>query len=71
MEDNFMNVWEKAVDILKDEVSPIAMKTYIEVIVPRLINKNTVCLLCPSSYYVDTIKHRFVELIRNALNYLT
>ena len=71
MDENFMNVWAKALDILKDEMSQIAFKTYIEVIVPRLVDKNTVCLLCPSSYYIDTVKTRYLELIRNTLNYLT
>lgn len=71
MEENFMNVWEKALDILKDEISQIAYNTYIEVMVPRLIDKNTVCFLSPSSYYIDICKKRYLELIRNTLKYLT
>ena len=71
MEENFMNVWEKALEILKDEISQIAYNTYIEVMVPRLIDKNTVCFLSPSSYYIDICKKRYLELIRNTLKYLT
>lgn len=71
MEENFMNIWEKALDILKDEISQIAYNTYIEVMVPRLIDKNTVCFLSPSSYYIDICKKRYLELIRNTLKYLT
>jgi len=71
MEENFINIWEKALDILKDEISQIAYNTYIEVMVPRLIDKNTVCFLSPSSYYIDICKKRYLELIRNTLKYLT
>lgn len=71
MEENFMNVWEKALEILKDEISQIAYNTYIEVMVPRLVDKNTVCFLSPSSYYIDICKKRYLELIRNTLKYLT
>jgi chromosomal replication initiator protein len=71
MEENFMNVWEKALDILKDEISQIAYNTYIDVMVPRLVDKNTVCFLSPSVYHIDTIKKRYLDLIRNTLKYLT
>ena len=71
MEENFIKKKKKALDILKDEMSQIAYNTYIEVMVPRLVDKNTVCFLSPSSYYIDICKKRYLELIRNTLKYLT
>ena len=71
MEDNFINIWEKALEALKEETSQIAYKTYIEVMVPRLIDKNTICFLSPSSYHIEICKKRYLDLIQNTLKFLT
>ena len=71
MEDNFINIWEKALEALKEETSQIAYKTYIEVMVPRLIDKNTICILSPSSYHIEICKKRYLDLIQNTLKFLT
>ena len=71
MEENFINIWEKALEALKDETSQIAYKTYIEVMVPRLIDKNTVCFLAPSGYHIEICKKRYLDLIQNTLKILT
>lgn len=71
MEENFINIWEKALEALKEETSQIAYKTYIEVMVPRLIEKNTICFLAPSSYHIDICKKRYLDLIQNTLKFLT
>lgn len=71
MEDNFINIWEKALEALKEETSQIAYKTYIEVMVPRLIDKNTICFLSPSSYHIEICKKRYLDLIQNTLKILT
>lgn len=71
MEENFLNIWEKALELIKDEVSEVAYKTFIEILVPRLVDENTICLLTTSSYYVDRCKTRYLDLIHNALKVLT
>ena len=71
MEDNFINIWEKALEALKEETSQIAYKTYIVVMVPRLIDKNTICFLSPSSYHIEICKKRYLDLIQNTLKFLT
>lgn len=71
MEDNFLDVWEQVLEILKNEISQISYNIYIEGIVPRLVDKNTVCLLCPSSFHIDKIKEMYLDLIKQTLRYLT
>ncbi len=71
MEENFFNTWEKTLALVKDEVSVVAYNTFIEILVPRLIDKNTICLLAPSSYFVEMCKSRYLPLIHNALKILT
>ncbi len=71
MEQNFMQVWSQALEILKEESSTIAYKTYIEVMVPRVVDENTLCFLSPSTYHIEVCKSRFLDLIENTLTFLT
>lgn len=71
MDDEFSAIWEKALEELKNETSQIGYKTYIAVMVPRLINKNTICFTAPSQYHMETCKTRYLDLIQNTLKFLT
>ncbi len=71
MEKNFAEIWSEALELLKQETSPIAFKTYVEVISPRLVDNTTICLILPSDYYIDICKKRFLDLIRNTLSLIT
>ncbi len=71
MEENIVSIWEKALNEIKNEVSQIPYKTYIEVLVPRLVDKNTICFLAPSTYHIATCKKRYLDLIQNTFKYLT
>ncbi len=71
MEENFMSIWSQALEILKSEISPVGYKTYVEVMVPRLVDENTLCFLSPSNYHIDICKKRYLDLIQNTLSFLT
>lgn len=71
MEKNFSEIWSEVLELLKQETSPIAYKTYVEVISPRLVDNTTICLILPSNYYIDICKKRFLDLIKNALSIIT
>ena len=62
MEKNFAQIWSEALEILKNEMSPVGYKTYVEVISPRLVDENTICFILPSSYHIDICKKRFLDL---------
>lgn len=71
MEQNFMNIWSQALEILQEEISPVGYKTYVEVMVPRLVDENTLCFLSPSNYHIDICRKRYLDLIENTLSFLT
>ena len=71
MDEEFIGIWEKALEELKNETSRIGYKTYIEVMIPKVINKNTVCFIAPSQYHLETCKARYLDLIKNTLEELT
>lgn len=71
MEKSFMEIWSEALEILKEEISPIGYKTYVDVMIPRLVDENTLCLLSPSTYHVTVCQTRYLDLIQNTLTHLT
>ena len=71
MDDELKVIWEKALEELKNETSQIGYNTYIAVMTPRLVNKNTICFTAPSQYHIETCKTRYLDLIQNTLKYLT
>ncbi len=71
MENNFMKIWSQALEILQEEISPVGYKTYVEVMVPRIVDNNTLCFLSPSNYHIDVCKKRYLDLIENTLSFLT
>lgn len=71
MEENFMDIWSKALEILQEEISPVGYKTYVDVMIPRLVDNNTICFLSPSNYHIDVCKKRYLDLIQNTLTFLT
>ena len=71
MEKSFSEIWAEALELLQNEMSRVAFKTYVEIISPRLVDNNTICLILPSSYHIDVCKKRFLDLIQNTLTYIT
>ena len=71
MDNNFAQIWFQALEILKNEMSLVGYKTYVEVISPRVVDENTICFILPSSYHIDICKKRFLDLIENTLTMLT
>ncbi|MDO4282189.1 MAG: chromosomal replication initiator protein DnaA [Clostridia bacterium] len=69
--ENFMEIWSQALEILQDEISPVGYKTYVDVMIPRLVDENTLCFLSPSNYHIDICKKRYLDLIQNTLTFLT
>ena len=70
MEENIFSIWSKALEMLQEEISQIAYKTYIEVMVPRLVDNNTVCLLSPTEYHIESSQKKYLDLIQNTLEFI-
>ncbi len=71
MSEDFIKIWEQALEAIKEEISPIGFKTYVEVMIPRLSDENTVCFLAPSNYHIEVINKKYLDLIANTLMILT
>ncbi len=71
MQENIMSAWAQALEMLQEEISLIGYKTYVEVMVPRLVDDTTICLLAPSNYHIDVCKRKYMDLIENTLAVIT
>lgn len=71
MNENFIEIWSKALEILKDEIFPVGFKTYVDVMVPRLVDENTICFLTPSQYHIEVVTKKYLDVISNTLTFLT
>ena len=71
MSENFMKTWEQALEILQNEMTPVAYKTYVEVMIPRISDENTICFLAPSNYHIEVLSKKYLDLIQNTLTFLT
>ena len=71
MNEDFIKIWDQALEILKEEISPVGYKTYVEVMIPRLSDENTICFLAPSNYHIEVVTKKYLDLISNTLSFLT
>lgn len=71
MNQDFIKIWEQALELLQEEISPVGYKTYVEVMIPRLSDENTVCFLAPSNYHIEVLTKKYLDLISNTLTFLT
>ncbi len=64
--------WNRALEIIKEENnSPISFEAWISPIIPYKIEGNSFILQIEEPFYRDTIKKRYLSLIRNAINKAT
>ncbi len=64
-------IWNEVLDKLEQVTYNITFKTYISVIEPKLVSKNTICLVCPSNYHIEGCKERCLDSISKAFYEVT
>ena len=71
MQENIIEIWDKALKLIENEISPMGFKTYVNVMVPRLTDENTICLLSPSKYHIGICQTKYLDLIENSIKHIT
>ena len=71
MQENIIEIWDKALKLIEEEISPMGFKTYVNVMVPRLTDENTICLLSLSKYHIGICKTKYLDLIENSIKHIT
>ena len=70
MDNNLNEIFTKAKDLLKDEMTSISHDTWIKPLDIVSITDNKIVLFCPDSFIKSTIDTKFHDLILNTFSFL-
>lgn len=65
------NIWEKSLDLLKDELTEISFNTWIKTISPLNLTSDAIYLSVPASFNKGILESRYQSLIMNAIKQVT
>lgn len=71
MQSELLNYWEKAKDLLKEELTGISFKTWIEPLEPLSLHNTTITLKANSIFQKEIIESRYLDLIKNTFSFIT
>jgi len=71
MQTELFDYWEKAKDLLKEELTGISFKTWIEPLEPLSLQNNSITLKANSIFQKDIIESRYLDLIKNTFSFVT
>ena len=60
-------VWDKCLNVIKDNVSPQNFKTWFEPIVPIEVKEKTLTIQVPSSFFFEYLEEHYITLIRKTI----
>lgn len=71
MDNQLEYIWEKALELIKEEVAELSFSTFILAIKPISVKANVINLEVPEEFIKTKVETRFYSLIRNAINQVT
>lgn len=67
MSKNYNQVWQNCIDIIKDNVSTQAFKTWFEPIKPIKLEKNVLTIQVPSQFFYEWLEEHYVSLLKKII----
>ncbi len=71
MSTHLTETWEKAINIIKGELTEVSFNTWIKSINPISLENNSLKLAVPNDFTKGILESRYKDLIVNALKLLT
>jgi len=68
MTDNVTQMWNKCLDIIRDNVQPEQFNAWFEPIVPASFKDNTLTLRVPSQFFVEMLEENYCALLLHTFN---
>lgn len=68
MNNNVINLWNKCLKVIKDNVSDITFQTWFSPIVPHSLENNVFTIQVPSQFFYEYLEDKFVDLLRMTLH---
>ena len=60
-------IWEKCLNVIKDNVSPQNFKTWFQPIVPVNVKDKTITIQVPSSFFYEYLEEHYITLIKKTI----
>ncbi|MCX8128985.1 MAG: chromosomal replication initiator protein DnaA [Clostridia bacterium] len=71
MNTQLSDIWQRTMDLLKNELTEISFNTWIKTIEPLSLNANSINLGVPAEFNKGILESRYTALIKNAIKQIT
>ena len=71
MNNQLSDIWMRAMELLKNELTEISFNTWIKTIEPISMNSNTITFNVPAEFNKGILENRYLTLIKNAIMQIT
>src|SRR5689334_14916632 len=71
MSTQLSDIWQRTMDLLKNELTEISFNTWIKTIEPLSLGSNSINLGVPAEFNKGILESRYTSLIRNAIKQIT
>jgi chromosomal replication initiator protein len=71
MDGGLKELWEKTLNIMKDELTEVSFNTWIKSSIPLSLSNNTLKLGVPNNFTKEILETRYKDLLINALNIIS
>ena len=67
MSDNHVEIWNKCLAMIKDNVTPEAYETWFAPIVPVSLSNNVLTLQVPTQFFFEYLEEKYIDHLRTAI----
>ncbi len=64
---NYREIWNNCLKIIKDNVPSISFRTWFEPIVPLKLEKNVLTIQVPSPFFYEYLEEQYIDILRKTL----
>jgi len=67
MNPNFIKLWDDSLNVIKDNISEAAFKTWFAPIIPLSYEDNELTLQVPTQFFYEYLEEKYIDLIQSTL----
>ena len=70
MKSDHKEIWNKCLEVIKDNINPQSYKTWFEPIKPLKLENNVLTIQVPSQFFYEWLEEHFVSLLRKTIKHI-
>ena len=67
MTNNLVDIWNRCLNVIKDNVHDVSFKTFFEPIIPLNIEGQTLTIQVPSAFVYEYLEENYIDLLRKTI----